>query len=72
MSAINTFKSQVLNSSVLPYICDDIFEIILTFLRMTYCRKCHKWIGEKNIKCCYLRDHTLCFVCYHKLKWPVS
>ena len=53
------------------YICDDIYFIILYFLKHDYCYRCHKWIGNSKIHACFFKNTTLCFRCRHKCQWPL-
>ena len=72
-SSIITFDRIVRNDASFPWICDDIFyDVIVPFCTRNNCKMCRKWVLNDGVMfACFRIDHTLCFWCRHRAKWPL-
>ena len=71
--AIDAFDAGVRTSPRLPYLCDDVFYMVIVPMCMRHsCVYCHRWVGTpRGLFACYRGDgSTLCFRCRHQSLWP--
>ena len=71
---MTSVRSFVMASTVAPppfYLCEDLRRHVYHIASRATCQRCDALVvTRRRVSVCFLRSQRLCFVCYHRARWP--